>query len=124
MATNNTVILTGNLGSEARIIATDQHTFVAVSLATTDSYQDENGNWQDKETVWHNILAFSPRVIEELKALKKGTRIKVTGSLSYRPFEVVDGDGQLITKKEASVIAGKVEMATLPKKATKQVETA
>lgn len=124
MAYNNTVILTGNLGSEARIIATEEYTFAAVSLATTDSYQDKEGNWQEKDTIWHSVLAFSPRVIEELKALKKGTRIKVTGSLSYRPFEVVDGEGQIITKKEASVIAGKIEMAALPKKTRKSAETA
>lgn len=124
MAYNNTVLLTGNLGSEARIVATEEYTFAGVSLATTDSYQDEEGNWHEKETVWHNVLAFSPRVIEELKALKKGTRIKITGSLSYRPFEVVNGDGQIITKKEASIIAGKVEMAALPKKTKKAEETA
>jgi single-stranded DNA-binding protein len=119
MAYNNTVTLTGNTGIEARIIETDEQRFAAVTIATTDSYQDKDGNWQDKETVWHNILAFSPKVIEELKALKTGTRIKVTGSLAYRPFEVVNGDGELITKKEASIIAGKVELAALPKKPAK-----
>ena len=124
MALNNTVTLTGNLGSEARIIANEENTFAAVSLATTDSYKDEQGEWHDKQTVWHNILAFNPRVIEELKALKKGTRIHITGSLSYRPFEVVNGDGELITKKEASIIAGKVELAPLPKKSKKATETA
>lgn len=122
MAINNTVTLTGNMGSETRIIATEENTFAAVSLATTDSYQDDDGNWHDKETIWHNILAFNPRVIEELKALKKGTRIRVTGSLYYRPFEVVNGDGEVITKKEASIVAAKVELAALPKKAKKQAE--
>ena len=124
MALNNTVTLIGNLGSEARIVATEENTFASVSLATTDSYKDEQGEWHDKQTVWHNILAFNPRVIEELKALKKGTRIQVTGSLSYRPFEVVNGDGEIITKKEASIIAGKVELEPLPKKSKKATETA
>ena len=123
MAHNNTVILVGNLGSEARIIAKDEYTFAAVSLATTDSYKDENDNWQEKETIWHNLVAFNPRVIEEIKSLKKGTRIKVTGTLTYRPFEVVNGDGQIITKKEASVVAGKVEMAPLLKKMVYPSET-
>ncbi len=116
MAYNNTVTLIGNMGSEARIIESDEQHFAGVSVATTDSYQDKEGNWQDKETIWHNVLAFNPKVIEKLKALKKGSRIKVTGSLSYRPFEVVDGEGQVIPKKEASVIAGKVELAPLAKK--------
>ena len=116
MAINNIVTLTGNLGSEARIYHTDSQHFAAVSLATTDSYQDQEGSWQEKETLWHPLLAFHPRLIEELKALKTGSRVTVTGSLSYRPFEVVNGDGQVITRKEASIIVRKIELATLPKK--------
>ena len=119
MAINNTVTLTGNLGSEVKIITTEENTFGVVSLATTDSYQDEDNNWQEKETVWHSIFAFNPYVIKKLQALKTGTRITVTGSLSYRPFEVVSGDGEIFTKKEASIIAGKVELAPLVKKSDK-----
>ena len=119
MAINNTVKLTGNMGSEVRIIETEENTFASVSLATTDSYKDEEGNWQDKTTLWHNIIAFSPTIIEALKSLKSGTRIEVTGSLSYRPFEVQDGNGKVITKKEASVIVYKVEQAPLAKKSKK-----
>ncbi len=124
MALNNLVTLIGNLGSEIRLHSSEETTFAAVSLATTDSYQDEENNWQQKETVWHNLLAFNPRIIESLKALKKGTRIQITGALSYRPFEVIDGNGQRITKKEASVIAYKVELAPLAKKSRKAAETA
>lgn len=116
MAINNTVTLTGNLGAEARIYETEERRFAAFSMATTDTYQDKDGEWQEKETVWHNVLVFSPAVIEVAKSVKKGTRVKVTGSLSYRPFEVVNGDGEAITKKEATVIAGKVELAPLTKK--------
>ena len=117
MAINNKVTLIGNMGSEARIIETeDNNTFAAFSLATTDSYKDQNEEWQDKETQWHNILVFSSRMIELVKRLKKGTRLEITGSLSYRPFEVVSGDGEVFTKKEVSIIANSVEMAPLAKK--------
>lgn len=114
---NNTVNLIGNMGSEARIIEGQEKPFAAFSLATTDSFKDNEGAWHDKQTIWHNVLAFSPKIVEEIKALKKGTRLKITGSLSYRPFEVQDGDGQVITKKEASIIAHKLELAPLVKKA-------
>ena len=117
MAINNTVELTGNLGSEVRIIETEGRTFAGVSLATTDSYKDEKtGEWTDKQTQWHDLVAFSPKVIQVLKGLNTKARIKVTGTLSYRPFEVQDGEGQIITKKEASIIVRKVEQAPLPKK--------
>ena len=117
MAINNTIELTGNLGSEVRIIETEEYKFAGVSLATTDSYKDEEtGEWTDKQTEWHSLVAFSPTVIEILKGLNTKARIKVTGTLSYRPFEVQDGEGQIITKKEASIIVRKVEQAPLPKK--------
>ena len=117
MANNNTVTLIGNMGSEAKIIEGTEKPFAAFSLATTDSYQDKDGNWQDKETIWHNILIFNSHLIEEVKTLKKGARLKITGSISYRPFEVYGDDGPLVTKKEASIIAIKVEQAPLVKRA-------
>lgn len=115
MAYNNTITLTGNTGGEVRIIETGEKPFASFSLATTDSYQDTEGNWQNKETVWHNVVAFHPAIIEALKSFKKGVRLKITGELSYRPFEVTLPDGQTVTKKEASVIARKVEQAPLVK---------
>lgn len=122
MAINNTVILIGNMGSEARITESKEgKTFAALSLATKDSYQDEQGEWQEKETIWHNVLVFSPIAIEVLKSLKVGTRIKITGNLSYRPFEVMI-EGKPVTKKEASVIATKIEQAPLAKKTHKSTE--
>lgn len=82
MAINNTAILTGNMGSEAKIIENGDKTFATFSLATTDSYQNENEEWVQKDTVWHDVLVFNPKVIEQVKAFKKGTRIKVTGSIT------------------------------------------
>ena len=104
------------MGAETRTIKTEENTFAALSLATTDSYKDDSGEWHNNETVWHNVLAFNPKLMEILKSLKKGTRLQVTGSLSYRPFEVTDGDGKTFTKKEATIIARMIEQAPLPKK--------
>lgn len=118
MAINNTVTLIGNMGSEARIEKSnkDGNEFAAVSIATTDSYKDDSDQWHEKETVWHSVVAFSPKVMEVLKSLKKGTRVQITGSLSYRPYDVTNGDGEVITKKEASIIAYRVDQAPLVKK--------
>lgn len=124
MAINNSVTLIGNLGSEVRIIETEGKLFASVSLATTDSYKDGNDQWQQKETAWHNVIAFSPFVIEILKKLKEGSRLEVIGSLSYRDFHALDDEGNVlvtkegkpIMKKEASIIARKVSLAPLGKK--------
>ena len=116
MAYNNTVTLTGNMGSEARLIDKEGKLFAAFSLATTDSYKDEHDKWHDQETIWHDILAFNPRVVEQVKALKKGTRLQITGSLSYRPFETLTEQGKTVKKNEATVIAHRTELKPLVKK--------
>jgi len=115
MAINNTVELIGNLGAEARIIQTEGKTFASFSVATTDSYQDDAGNWQNKATIWHQVMTFNPKLIELVKNLKTGTRIQLIGALSYRAFPV-QLDGQTVTKQEATVIARKIEQAPLAKK--------
>ena len=117
MAINNTVQLIGNTGSEVKVIEMEGgKNFAAFSIATADSYQDrETDEWKDKETIWHEVIAFSPKVIEQLKSFKKGTRLKVIGSLSYRDFRILE-EGKEITKKEARVITNTVEQAPLIKK--------
>ncbi len=116
MAFNNTIILTGNIGAEAKIHEKNGNSFASVSLATFDSYKDEEGDWINKETIWHDLLVFSPKTITTIKALKTGTRIKVTGVISYQPFKVQLEDGSLVTKKQATIIVSKLELAPLFKK--------
>ena len=118
MAINNTIELIGNMGAEPRFIETEGSNFASFSLYTTDSYKDEtSGDWKNKESVYHNVVAFNPTIIEVLKGLKTKARIKVIGSLSYREFKIND-NGKEITKREASIIAKKIEQAPLVKKST------
>ena len=122
MAINNQVILIGNLGAEAEIIETEETLFASISMATTDSYKDaETGEWQEAATIWHNnVVSFNPRVIQALKGLKKGARIRVEASLGYRPYRVAKVDEQGEVKEfdvpVGSVIVRKMELAPLPKK--------
>ena len=116
MAINNTVELIGNIGSKVKIIETETSTFASFSIATTDSYQDkETEEWKERETIWHDVVAFNPKLIEALKAFDKGARLKIIGTLTYRPFSV-QLDGKTFDKREASVVARKVEQAPLVKK--------
>lgn len=119
MAYNSTVILTGNLGKDPEIKDKDGKSYARFSIATTDSYQNKTtGEWQDKETVWHDIVVFSPNAIEDIKGYGKGDRITVTGTLSYKPREVAGEDGQTYTIKEPSIVGGKIENAELLAKAS------
>ena len=116
MAYNNTATLTGNIGSEAKIINKDDKTFATFSLATTDSYKNEQEEWVKKDSIWHNIVVFDPQLVEQVKSFKKGARLKIIGAISYRPFETQLEDGRSVKKNEASIVAGKIEMAPLIKK--------
>lgn len=125
---NNTVTLIGNMGSEAKVRKSNAtgKEFVVVSLATTERYQDDNEQWQDKETIWHNVVAYSPKVMTVLTSMKKGTRIEVEGSLSYRSFDtnmINEETGEIISKKEASIVAHRVTPAPLAKKSYGEHET-
>lgn len=114
MSTNNHVKLTGRLGADPKIIQTEKNSFVSFSMATQDRYLDKNEEWQDKETVWHRVMAWNPNLIQTAEQLKKGMRIKVRGTLSYRSFEVLLEDQTTIKKQEASIIAASIEQAPLP----------
>lgn len=117
MAQENSVKLIGNLGSEAKIIEQDGKTFATVSIATTGSYTEDNGKtWHKKETIWHSTIAFNPFVQEKLKKLKTGTRVEITGRLSYRPFKTILEDGLSITKMEATVIMETIDLKPLVKR--------
>ena len=116
MASNNKVELIGNLGDDVKIIETENRTFATARIATTDSYKDEKtGEWVDLQTIWHNIVIFSPTAIEYIKPLKKGTRVKLTGSLSYKP-RLVQQDGKEFNINEASIVVRSVEQSPLVKK--------
>lgn len=105
MARNNRVELHGFLGQDAKIIETDGKTFVALRIATTDSYKDENEQWKDKESIWHDVLIFRPLAIQFSKNLKKGDLVDITGSLSYRPFKDENG----YTQNVVTIVAGYIE---------------
>jgi single-strand DNA-binding protein len=102
---NNRVELTGFLGQDAKLIEQEGKKFVALSIATTDSYKDDSGQWHEKETIWHNVLVFRPTAIQFSEKLKKGDKVELVGSLSYKPFKDENGN----THNQAAIIAGFVQ---------------
>lgn len=120
MANNNRVELEGNLGKDTRIIDKEGKQFAALSIATTDSYKDDTGQWQNRETVWHNVLIFRPAAINFARDFKKGDRVRVVGSLSYRAHEKADG----YKVNEAVIIGSYIEKSELTSKEPTSAEVA
>ena len=92
----NIVHLIGNTGKEVEAKKFDWGTVATVSLATTRTYKDKNGEKQ-KVTQWHN-LEFRNKLAEVVeKYVKKGQKIQVSGEIQYHEYEK-DGQKRYITK--------------------------
>ena len=83
----NKVILLGNVGKDPEIRSTGGGTMVAnFSLATSDRFQDAQGNWQDR-TEWHNLVAFK-RLAEIVRDyVKKGSKLYIEGKIQTRSWD-------------------------------------
>lgn len=107
---NSKIELIGFLGSDPKTITKNEKTFIILNIATTDSYpvtNEQTGEitWKDKETVWHDVLVFRPTTIQFAKELKKGDRVEVKGTLSYKIFKDAEGNN----RKQATIIATFIE---------------
>lgn len=110
MSRNNKVELNGFLGSDPKTITKDGKNFIVLNVATTDSYPVANEKtgeitWKDKETVWHDVIVFRATTAQFAKELRKGDKVEISGTLSYRPFEDTEGN----TRKQATVIGTYIE---------------
>ena len=99
----NKVILLGNVGKDPEIRSTPGGTMVAnLTLATSDRFQDQQGNWQDR-TEWHNLVAFK-RTAEIIRDyVKKGHKIFIEGRLTTRNWDDKEHAGRKIYRTEIIV---------------------
>jgi single-strand DNA-binding protein len=83
----NKVILLGNVGKDPEIRSTGSGAMVAnLTLATSDRFQDAQGNWQDR-TEWHNLVAFK-RTAEIIRDyVKKGSKLYIEGKIQTRSWD-------------------------------------
>jgi single-strand DNA-binding protein len=103
MASVNKVILIGNLGKDPEIRHISEGNAVAnFSLATSESYKDKNGEWQEN-TVWHNIVAWR-YLAEKAQRLKKGNTVYIEGKITNRSYDDKDGVKRYITEIVADTI--------------------
>ena len=86
----NKVILLGNVGKDPEIRSTPSGTTVAnFTLATSDRFQDAQGNWQDR-TEWHNLVAFKRTAEIVRDYVKKGSKLYIEGKIQTRSWEDKD----------------------------------
>ena len=83
----NKVTLIGNVGKDPEIRSSASGVAVAnFTLATSDRFQDAQGNWQDR-TEWHTLVAFK-RTAEIIRDyVKKGSKLYIEGKLQTRSWD-------------------------------------
>lgn len=99
----NRVMLIGNLGKDP-----EQRQFengsnkVTFSLATSERYQDKEGNWQET-TEWHDIILWRNQADNAMKLLKKGNTIFLEGKLTHRTWQDAEGKNRKTTEVVGSM---------------------
>ena len=92
----NKAILVGNLGKDPELRYTASgKAVVTFSLATTSSFKDRDGN---KQTEWHNIVAWGQLAEICGKYLHKGKQIYVEGRIQNRSYDDRDGNKRYISE--------------------------
>jgi single-strand DNA-binding protein len=94
----NKVQLIGHLGGDPELKFTESNIPVAnFSLATNESYKDQNGNLVDR-TEWHRCVVWRKpaEIIHEY--LKKGSKVYIEGKLQTRSWDDKDGNKRYTTE--------------------------
>ena len=101
----NKVILIGNLGRDPETRYSASGSAVTnLNLATTESWNDNTGNRQDR-TEWHRVVLFGKLAEIASQYLHKGSKVYVEGSLRTSQYEK---DG--ITRYSTDIICREMSM--------------
>jgi single-strand DNA-binding protein len=94
----NKVSLIGYLGADPEVRHLETGAAVArLRVATSESYKDKEGNWQNL-TEWHTVILWRDLAERAAKYLKKGSLAYIEGKITYRTWE--DKDKQQRTSTE------------------------
>ena len=106
----NKVILTGKLGRDPHAYFSQEgKEIVTFSLATTQSWKDETGEWHSA-TDWHRITVFREPTIKWIKdVLKRGHKVYVEGKLTYQQWTDTFGQKRLTPHVVITGREGRVE---------------
>ncbi|MBL7818787.1 MAG: single-stranded DNA-binding protein [Saprospiraceae bacterium] len=82
----NKATLLGRVGRDTEVRRLENGTPVGkFSLATNESYKDNNGEWQEL-TEWHEIVVWRGSAEYAEKNIKKGDLVYVEGKITHRKY--------------------------------------
>jgi len=113
---NPKMTIVGRLGKDPEAIGTSGARF---SVVTQDRVKNDKGEWEDRDTTWHNIKAWKTLGQQALATLKKGQEVIVYGTFSAD--EWIDKEGQKRITNEVHADSIAVTVYTLSKMNTTPV---
>ena len=94
----NSVQLIGFLGKDPEMKElTTGAKVTKVSIATTESYKNDKGEYID-QTTWHNLVGWSYTAERMVKQMKKGLEVFVQGKLVQRSYDDANGIKRYVTE--------------------------
>lgn len=94
----NKVILVGSIGQDPTVRYTPSGSAVTtVSVATTESWNDKDGNKQEK-TEWHRVVFFGRLAEIAGEYLRKGSQVYIEGKLRTNKWQDKNGDTRYTTE--------------------------
>jgi single-strand DNA-binding protein len=113
MATDNTVVVVGNLTDDPELRFTPQGVAVAnFRLAVSRRVKDESGQWKDGETSFFRVSCWRQLAENVAESLTRGSRTMVTGRLRMRQWETQEGEKRSVVEIEADEVGPSLKWAT------------
>lgn len=109
----NLTIFEGHLGHDAEVkTTTGGQTVVRYRIANTRHWKSRNGT-PGSDTTWMNVVDWRPNAVNLAQYLKRGTALKVIGSLRSRSYQDNAGQKRTIVELVADdVMLGRSPLAT------------
>lgn len=102
----NEVLLFGNVGKDPEVRDVNGTKVATFTLATsTGGYKKNDGTEVKEVTQWHNIVVWRKLAEVAEKFIKKGDKVIVKGSISYRSYDNQNGQKVYVTEIMASDIS-------------------
>ena len=105
MKTNlNKVELIGYAGMDAEVKEVKKGVNLGrFSLATSEGYKNAKGEWVNT-TTWHRIVLWNDMAKKAAEAVKKGSKVSLTGKINSRTYETKDGQNRNIVEIVANYL--------------------
>lgn len=106
----NKAILQGRVGKDPEVRSTQGGGKVAnFTLATSESWKDRNGEWQEK-TQWHNIVIWNEGSVKYVENnVRKGDMLFVEGQIETRKWQDQSGNDRWTTEIVIKAFSGSVK---------------